>query len=128
MQLLDQQLLCLSRQDSGERSDLLLDLRRIKDQPVKRDEGGQAWEQREQDRVGDAARDEKEIRLRNLSPRAPHDVHPASGGISPGWSASRPRPSLPPAAFGGVRFRSNCARLRFSSSSRASVFIRRDTP
>jgi len=55
----------------------MLDLTRIESEPVKRNKRGQAWKQRQQDRVGDAARDEEEVLLRDFAPGTPENVLPA---------------------------------------------------
>jgi hypothetical protein len=77
VQLLGEDFLRLGRQHAREGRYLPLDLTGVEDEPVDRNERRQAGEQRQQDRVGDAARDEKEVLLRDFAPGAPENVLPA---------------------------------------------------
>ena len=77
MQLLGEDFLRLGRQHTREGRYLPLDLTGVEDEPVDRNERRQAGEQRQQDRVGDAARDEKVVLLRDFAPGAPENVLPA---------------------------------------------------
>ena len=71
MQLIGQQLLRLRRQNAGERANLLLNLGCIEHQPIEGNERGQTGEQGEQDRICDAACDQKQVLLRYLAPSPP---------------------------------------------------------
>ena len=71
MQLIGQQLLRLRRQDAGERANLLLNLGCIEDQPIEGNQRRQTGEQGEQDRICDAACDQKQVLLRYLAPCPP---------------------------------------------------------
>jgi hypothetical protein len=84
VQLLAHEFLCLRRQDPGERRHLPFDLAGVEDQPVEGNERRQTREQRQQNGVGDAARDEE----RFCSDTSPQERQRMSfqprGGISPG--------------------------------------------
>ena len=84
VQLLGKKFLRLLRQNPREDRHLPLDLSGIENEPVKRNERRQAWEQRQQDRVGHSARDQEEVLIGDFTPGAPQDVLPAARGISPG--------------------------------------------
>ena len=95
VQLLAQKFLRLRRQNAGERRHLPLDLAGVEDEPVERNERRQAGEQRQQDRVGDAARDEEEVLIRDFAPGAPENVLPAARRYLAGMIRLASAPAVP---------------------------------